>query len=260
MCTLIICRQVFRFFPLVVAANRDEDYDRPAEPPRIWSGTPRILAPVDPITSGTWWALSEYGVLAAITNRDGYDYSPDTTMKRGELCLMALQDAKNADDALESICVLDGAMFNAFHLLIADRHGKAYVVLGDATKSLEDRLAPDGLFLVTNQGVGPKHSPRAQLIERRLPEVAGFPPRPSTLSRVLDLHETKEGRKDASCVHAPGETYGTRSSTIIRLNTEPATPYWNGKPFWEVWHREKPEGFPNCYGQWVKLDPFPIRD
>lgn len=259
MCTIAVCREAFRFYSLVVAMNRDEQLDRPAEPPRIWDGKPRMFAPFDPITGGTWWGVNEYGVFIAITNRDGYEYQKDTIMKRGMLVPLGLEYSRTAEEALEKITSFDGSMFNAFHLLIADRHGNAYVALGDAGKDIEDRLAPEGLFLVTNQGVGESHSPRALQIQEKFfgnEEVSGIissPPRPSSLGQLLDLHETREGYDDACCIHERGSGHGTVSSTIVRLNKGQ-----DGKSFWELWHREKPDGWPNCYGQWVKLEDFPI--
>ena len=47
MCTLIIARNVFPSHPLVVAANRDEFFDRPASVPTYWPGPPGIWAPRD---------------------------------------------------------------------------------------------------------------------------------------------------------------------------------------------------------------------
>jgi len=255
MCTLIICRNAFRHFPLVVAANRDEEFERSAEPPRIWEGSPKMLAPVDPITGGTWWGVNEYGVIAAITNRRGYPHMKDTLMKRGELVPIALQSSRSADDALETICSFDGRMFNAFHLFFADCRGNAYLALGDRGKTIGDRSVPEGFQLVTDQGVGLKHSPRAVSIEEKFhADVSGIPPRPSSLGQLLDLHDSglKGLRGDASCNHQSEETYETRSSSVIRMNDGP-----DGL-FWEIWHREKPEDHPNCHGRWVRSDELRI--
>ena len=56
--------------PLVVAANRDEYLDRPAEGPALRQlASGRVLASRDARAGGTWLGLSETGLFAALTNR-----------------------------------------------------------------------------------------------------------------------------------------------------------------------------------------------
>ncbi|ELK45622.1 hypothetical protein D320_21146, partial [Haloferax sp. BAB-2207] len=71
MCTLILAWQVFEDAPVVVAANRDEQLGRPAEPPRRWENGdgPAIVAPRDAEAGGTWVGYNDAGVFVGITNR-----------------------------------------------------------------------------------------------------------------------------------------------------------------------------------------------
>ncbi len=89
MCTLIVLHRCVAGRPLVVAANRDEFFDRPAEGFAIrqlpgsgcGSGESRsrrqdlrrgpqapVLAPLDLEAGGTWVGLSQRGVFAGLTN------------------------------------------------------------------------------------------------------------------------------------------------------------------------------------------------
>ena len=70
MCTLIVLHRCFAEAPLVLAANRDEFLDRPAEKPTLrQSGSRTVLAPRDLRAGGTWLGLNDAGLFAALTNR-----------------------------------------------------------------------------------------------------------------------------------------------------------------------------------------------
>ena len=70
MCTLIVLHRCFADAELLVAANRDEYLDRPAELPalRVWNGR-TVLAPRDARAGGTWLGMNDAGLFAALTNR-----------------------------------------------------------------------------------------------------------------------------------------------------------------------------------------------
>ncbi len=69
MCTLIVLHRCVPGRPLVVAANRDEFLDRPAEEPTLRSTrTGPIVAPLDLEAGGTWVGVSARGVFAGLTN------------------------------------------------------------------------------------------------------------------------------------------------------------------------------------------------
>jgi len=55
-------------YPLVLAANRDEFFSRPASPAHWWTDAPNLLAGRDLEAGGTWMGLSRNGRFAALTN------------------------------------------------------------------------------------------------------------------------------------------------------------------------------------------------
>ena len=70
MCTLIALHRCVPGLPLVIAANRDEFFERPASGPALRdTATGPIIAPVDRRAGGTWLGLNPAGVFAAVTNR-----------------------------------------------------------------------------------------------------------------------------------------------------------------------------------------------
>ena len=124
MCTLIVLHRCVEASPLLVVANRDEYFERPAEGPTLRdvptaSGTARLLAPRDVREGGTWLGLNEYGLFAALTNRRCASPDPDRR-SRGLIVTDALTAAR-ARDAAEMIESLDADAYNPFNLLVADR-------------------------------------------------------------------------------------------------------------------------------------------
>lgn len=71
--------------PLVVAANRDELFSRPADPAAFWTRPARLLAGRDLAAGGTWMGVTPSGRFAALTNvRDPRSIDP-AAPSRGEL-------------------------------------------------------------------------------------------------------------------------------------------------------------------------------
>lgn len=53
---------------MIVAANRDEFYNRPTAPAHFWEDEPHILAGRDLSQMGTWLGITKEGRFAALTN------------------------------------------------------------------------------------------------------------------------------------------------------------------------------------------------
>lgn len=71
MCLAALALRASPRFPLVVAANRDEFFDRPAAPLDWWTPAGQaapLLAGRDLLAGGTWMGLSGRGRLAIVTN------------------------------------------------------------------------------------------------------------------------------------------------------------------------------------------------
>jgi len=88
MCLAALALGVHERFPLVVATNRDEWFERPTQPLGWWQpdeGGPWILGGRDLRAGGTWLGLSGAGRVALLTNvRDGT--RPDEAApSRGEI-------------------------------------------------------------------------------------------------------------------------------------------------------------------------------
>ena len=68
MCLILFTINPTSKYKLILAANRDEFYDRPAEPAAFWKSDPDLLAGKDLKKGGTWLGITKSGRFAAITN------------------------------------------------------------------------------------------------------------------------------------------------------------------------------------------------
>ncbi|PSQ85273.1 MAG: hypothetical protein BRD40_00475, partial [Bacteroidetes bacterium QS_1_65_9] len=68
MCLILFSYDKHPAYRLVLAANRDEFYDRPTAPAHFWKKGGGILAGRDEKAGGTWMGLTRAGRWAAVTN------------------------------------------------------------------------------------------------------------------------------------------------------------------------------------------------
>lgn len=68
MCLLVFALDCHPRYKLVLAANRDEFYNRPTQAAAFWPDRPELLAGKDLLKSGTWMGITKAGRWAALTN------------------------------------------------------------------------------------------------------------------------------------------------------------------------------------------------
>ena len=120
-CTLAVYTDAWSDLPLLVAANRDEFYERPASPPRLL-GRGDAFGGCDLRAGGSWLAIGRHGLVVGILNRRT-DRAPDPScLSRGALCV-ELAEARSMDEALARLRAEDPDRYNPFNLLVADRRG-----------------------------------------------------------------------------------------------------------------------------------------
>jgi uncharacterized protein with NRDE domain len=224
MCTLIALHQCVVGAPLVVAANRDEFLDRPAEGPAL-RDTPHgtILAPKDARAGGTWLGLNPTGLFVAVTNRRNGEPDPERR-SRGLLVHDAL-GAATAEEAALEIERQDAQLYNPFNLLVAD--GETAHVISSAEETQRIDLEP-GAHVIGN--VHPHEiTPKVARLHGEVARVVAAPAARilDDLARVCRSHHGGDPLA-STCVHAG--RYGTRSSTLLRLGEEPELRHAGGAP------------------------------
>ena len=216
MCTLIALHRAVIGAPLVVAANRDEYFDREAQAPRVEPAPGgAILAPKDLRAGGTWLGINASGVFAAVTNRRGGRNETDRR-SRGFLVTEALGH-KSAREGALAISEAPESSYNAFNFFIADGRS-AFIVTYDERPTL--REVEPGVHVVGNVEPDDRTDPKvARLFEQA--EKAALSGRHRVLDELATIcreHDCGEGTLGDTCVHTA--RYGTRSSCLLRQSQD----------------------------------------
>jgi uncharacterized protein with NRDE domain len=213
MCTLVVLHQAIPGVPLLVAANRDEFYNRRAEALalRQTPGGVTVVAPRDARGGGTWFGVNASGLCAAVTNVAGA--APDPSRRsRGLLVLDALE-AGSAREAAELALAAPPGTYNPFNLFVGDAREAWAVTCSAAPRRL--RLDP-GAHVIGNVALDAEPSAKVARLRAQAARVASRAP-----DEALEgLAELCRGHCDAdplagACVHT--ERYGTRSSALLAL-------------------------------------------
>ncbi|WP_010093898.1 NRDE family protein [Ornithinibacillus scapharcae] len=85
MCLILFQFQQHSNYKLVLAANRDESYNRPTAPAQFWEDEPNVLAGRDLLQMGTWLGISTSGRFAGLTNYRHPDHFKSGKLSRGEI-------------------------------------------------------------------------------------------------------------------------------------------------------------------------------
>ena len=119
MCLILVAWQAHPDYPLVVAANRDEFFARPAAPAGWWQDAPDVFAGRDLEAGGTWLGLSRAGRFAGLTNFRAPQRNQVGTPSRGALVADFLGSTESTAEALARL-QREGPRYNAFNLFVSD--------------------------------------------------------------------------------------------------------------------------------------------
>ena len=68
MCLIVLSYKMSDRYPLILAANRDEFYERPSAPVSLWDDAMGVIAGRDLQRGGTWLGIKKTGSIAMLTN------------------------------------------------------------------------------------------------------------------------------------------------------------------------------------------------
>lgn len=210
---------------IVLAANRDEFYDRPTLPAGRWEGGSKIIAGRDLVGGGTWLGITPSGRFAAVTNfRD--PRATKGSRSRGELVTGFLSSDASASEYLEDI---SGAsdMYSDFNLIAGatSQTGLAISFFSNRERKIRD-LAP-GLYGLSNHLLD---TPWPKVERAKELFVGARDLSDEGLFRLLgdrtaapddELPDTGVGlerERLLSPIFIESPNYGTRCSTVVRVN------------------------------------------
>lgn len=141
MCLILLAYKTHPKYKLILAANRDEFYDRPTAPAKFWTDAPEILAGRDLVQGGTWLGITKNGRFATVTN---YRNPQQTQGKfsRGALVSDFLRGNETVLEYLEKVQT-ESANYTGFNLLIGDFKADEFAYFsnrGGMIKSLESGI------------------------------------------------------------------------------------------------------------------------
>ncbi len=216
MCLLAIQYRLVPESPILVAANREEYYDRPSLPPSIQSGKPRVLCGIDQQAGGSWLGVNQHGLFVAACNRIKL-MPPIAPRSRGALCrdLLRAGSAREAVDmALEE---LSTGKYDGVNYVIADAES-GWVIHG--CEEAEVVQLHEGLSIVSNGDVNDRRDERVQMAQRLLTlQTLDSPVKfLAVASKVFARAPSPPGRPS---MVVRGPRRGTVSSTLISLGAKP---------------------------------------
>ncbi len=225
MCLVVVAFRASEKHPLIVAANRDEFYARPALDAGWWPDHPGLLAGKDLQAGGTWLGVHRSGRFATVTNFRDADAPVAGLKSRGHLVGDFLLGDMTPH---EYVATIDPDAYAGFNLLLSDRDSLAYL----SNRGAGARDLPPGIYGLSNatldtpwEKVERSKARLAELIaDNRIDEV-------ELLGLLSDPERgpADEARGDslpfeiAHAITAPfiiTPDYGTRCSTVVAADSD----------------------------------------
>lgn len=147
MCLIAFSFQQHPEYPLVLVANRDEQYQRPTETARFWPDQPNLLAGRDLVQGGTWLGIRTDGRWAAVTNFRDLERR-QYPLSRGDLTRSFLSGETPAPEFIQALRP-SMQRYGGFNLLLGDQSGIHYC---SNRTSREPTLMP-GLYGLSNHSL-----------------------------------------------------------------------------------------------------------
>ncbi|MFK7732883.1 MAG: NRDE family protein [Pseudomonadales bacterium] len=234
MCILFVALGEHPRYPLIVAANRDEEFARPSETARFWSDSPDIYGGRDLLAGGTWLAVNKTGRIAAITNLRMPNLYKDNPISRGGLIPDYLR-CESEVQFKEQLCDTHH-LYNPFNLMFGTMN--ELTVYNSATNTFVS--LGRGFHSVSNGPLDdywPKMSRGVSLLETHVLERTD---RELDIERLIgDMRDTTQAdetllpqtgvgvefEKLLSSIFIEGDRYGTRTTSVLTFDRQSLTFY-----------------------------------
>lgn len=228
MCLILLAVQKNPEYKLILAANRDEYYERPSEPPHFWKDVPQLLAGRDLVAGGTWLGITRSGRIAAVTNyRDPASLKPNAP-SRGKVVSDFLANDLDPPSYLELIRP-EKDRYNGFNLILGDRDRITWY----SNRADRVTLLPPGVYGLSNHLLD---TPWPKVVHAKaLFEEAACSGKDFSTESVFRLLKDQtvapddrlpstgvplEWERILSPIFITSPNYGTRSSTVILINQD----------------------------------------
>jgi uncharacterized protein with NRDE domain len=228
MCLILTVLDSHPDYSLLVAANRDEFYDRPTAAAAFWRDSPWILAGRDLQAGGTWLGIDRRGRFAAVTNYRQGEREPAAPRSRGLLVsdyLAADIDVRAHLDRVEC----DAALYNGFNLIAGDARELHYF----SNREGRTRALGPGIYGLSNHLLDtawPKVTSTKSALHALL-SGGGSELVPNLLALLSDRRQAADEslprtgiglawERLLSSAFVASREYGTRSSTVVLVGRD----------------------------------------
>jgi uncharacterized protein with NRDE domain len=223
-CLIFISLKEYSQYKLIVAANRDEFYNRKTAAADFWPDQPNILGGRDLEAGGTWLGISKNGRVSMITNyRDPHNIRANAP-SRGHLVSDYLAGTTNSFEYMQTL-VPKAKDYNGFNLVTGTTDQLHYFSnYGDGITTMDK-----GLFGLSNHLLDTPW-PKVKKGKEYVHDIISKPFTSADLFQLLYneqiaaddvLPDTGVGLErerwlSAMFIKSPG--YGTRCSTVILVD------------------------------------------
>lgn len=233
MCLILFAFKEHPEYPLVVAGNRDETYQRPAASAAFWPDHPQVYGGRDLEMGGAWMGLTLSGRFAAVTNyRDGAPKGV-APRSRGDLVGTYLTGTQAAQPYLQTVATRKSE-YAGFSTLAGDlralwyfsNYGEGVAAVEPGVHGLSNHLLDTPWPKVTNgkrELAALLHSGRVctGILFDMLADRSVAPPAALPDTGVGVRRERQLGPKFI----AVDDRYGTRASTVIIVRRDGEVTY-----------------------------------
>lgn len=228
MCLILVAFRSHPLYRLILAANRDEYFDRPSAHAGFWENAPGLLAGRDLRAGGAWLGMTTGGKIAALTNFRDPAANMSQAPSRGRVVSRYLLGGESAVDYIESLSQ-EAHEYNGFNLIAGEKDRMYWY--SNRSEGIRE-LAP-GIYGLSNSLLDTPW-PKTVKGKKALAQVLSRQesPLPEALFQILldrsvaddkDLPDTGVGlewERILSPIFIQSPAYGTRSSTVIFIDMD----------------------------------------
>ena len=227
MCLIVFAWKQSADTPLLLAANRDEFYARPALAAAWWEEAPHVYAGKDLEAGGTWMGINKQGRFAAITNIRNGEAKKNGAPSRGKIVADFLCDNISPSSYLQTL-TSKAKDYAGFNLILGDANDIYW--FSNAQQHTAQRLQP-GVYGLSNASLDtpwPKVLKAKTQLEKLIQKSASDQDYFELLADTTQAPEhllpqtgvSLEWERLLSSIHIHSNDYGTRVSSLIKCHAD----------------------------------------
>lgn len=227
MCLIVFAWKQSADTPLLLAANRDEFYARPALAAAWWEEAPHVYAGKDLEAGGTWMGINKQGRFAAVTNIRNGEAKKIGAPSRGKIVADFLCDNISPSSYLQTLTA-EAKDYAGFNLILGDANDIYW--FSNAEQLTAQRLQP-GVYGLSNASLDtpwPKVLKAKTQFEKLIQKSSSDQDYFEMLADTTQAPEhllpqtgvSLEWERLLSSIHIHSNDYGTRVSSLIKYHAD----------------------------------------